>query len=665
MIRYGNGAGRSALFLLGCIVASANAATYSVFLADTQRGTFITRSDVSGVAETELRYSDRFGENVATSRFKLDERGVLRDLEIAGHDSYGRPIAERYAVTGKTSKWKSETDSGSSPVGAFYLPSQFDAEHLAAMTRALLASPNQAMDLLPHGRARAEAVASQTVTGPAGTKQVRLYFLHGLDVRPVSVWLDTDDVLFAAGNDRMSYILQGHESSRAMLLAQQAAASTERAIRIARQVRRVPAGPVAIRGADLFDPETRSLRHDVTVIVRNDLIETVGPRADVRIPADAEIVEAAGRTLLPGLIDMHVHIGNPEDAMLDLLAGVTTVRDLGGDDGRLRILTGQFESGELAGPRVVRVGVIEGGAPKTAGADDLANTPEQVRRAVDRFADNGYVQIKIYSSFKPELVPVAVAAAHARDLPVSGHIPAGMTMRQAVEAGFDEVHHANFWLLNFMGAEINAKTNTPVRFSAAAEHGHEIDPASDETRSFIELLRQRRTIIDPTLVIYENFFTAKAGEPAPSVAPFAARLPPILARRYLRSGLADNPVAAKTYAESFRRLSQLLKQIYDAGVTIVPGTDDFFSMGLARELELYVAAGVPTNEVLRMVTLGAAQVLKRDRQFGSVTPGKSADLVLIDGDPTRDIGNVRNTMLVMRSGAIYDPRALADVTGLK
>lgn len=653
------------LFVLSAIGAAQaeDAAVYTVFLGDSQRGTLTVQGNAQSI-ETSLLYTDRFGENRIDSRFSVDAGGLLQDLQISGRDSYGREIAERYATEGGRATWRNATDSGSGSHG-FYLPSKFDAEHLAAMARALLDAPQHSLDILPPGRARIERIGEETVSGSAGPKQVHLYFIHGLDVRPVPVWLDSGRRLFAAGNTRTSYVLQGYESARTALLARQTSASLDRAKRASKTVRRMPAVPVAFRGANLFDPVNGTVRKDVTVIVRNDVVETVGARAEVAIPADAEIVEARNRTLIPGLIDMHVHLGNPEDAMLDLLGGVTTVRDMGGDMEQLRLLAARFETGELAGPRVIKVGVIDGGAAQTAGAEDVAGTPLQIRRTIDRFADNGYVQIKLYSSFEPSLVPTAVAAARARGLRVSGHVPAGMSMREAVEVGFDEVHHANFWFLNFLGPEVNAKTNTPVRFSAVAQRGHELVLDSPEVLNFVELLRQRHTVVDPTLVIYENFFKAKRGQPAPSVASFASRLPPILARRYLNSGLADSPDTQRTYAASFERMSQMLKQVYDAGIVIVPGTDDFFSLGLVHELELYVAAGLPPAEVLRMVTSGAAAVLGRDRQFGTIEPGKSADLVLLEGDPTRDITRLRNPVLIMRSGAFYDPNALANATGLR
>lgn len=640
-----------------------DAATYSVFLGDSPRGELVVRRTVRG-GETSLSYTDRFGSNRIDSDFTLDTGGLLQELRIRGLDSYGRTIAESYRDDNGRAQWSNDTDSGSA-AHALYLPSKFDPEHLAVMARALLAAPHQSLDVLPAGRARVERVADETVQGPRGAITVHLYFVHGLDVRPVPLWLDTQRELFAAGNVRTSYVAQGYELARKQLLSRQTAASLERAVQATRTVRRAPSLPIVIRGANLFDAESQGVRRDVSIVVRNDIIEAVGPRAQINVPSDAEVIEARGRTVLPGLIDMHVHLGNPEDAMLDLLAGVTTVRDMGGDMEQLRTLSTRFDSGELAGPRIIKVGMIDGGAAQTAGSQDLAGSPEQIRRTIDRFADNGYVQIKLYSSFAPELVPVAVAAAHARGLRVSGHIPAGMTMREAVEAGFDEVHHANFWFLNFLGPEINAKTNTPVRFSAVAQHGHELDLQAPATRDFIELLRRRGTIVDPTLVIYENFFTAKRGVPAPSVASFAARLPPILLRRYLNSGLADGPDAERIHAASFARMAQMLRELHAAGISIVPGTDDFFSMGLGRELELYVAAGLPAPEVLRMATLGAAKVLGRERQFGSIEPGKYADLVLIDGDPTQDITKLHSPLLVMRGGALFEPRALANATGLR
>jgi imidazolonepropionase-like amidohydrolase len=375
------------------------------------------------------------------------------------------------------------------------------------------------------------------------------------------------------------------------------------------------------------------------------------------------VIDATGRTLLPGMWDMHVHITNSNDGLLDLMAGITTVRDMGDDMEVLKRLSDRFDRGELNGPHVLRAGLIDGTGPYQGPTKTLVSNAEEMRAAVKLYADAGYPQIKLYSSVKPELVPVAVEAAHARGLRVSGHVPAGMTMRQAVEAGYDEVQHANFWLLNFMSPEIVARTNTPTRFSDAYIQGREIDVNSPEVRDFIAFLKARHTVVDPTLVTFETMFTGQKGVQVKSYQPYADRLPPGMLRGGLSGGRGKTPEERAAYTESYRRMMQMLKLMHDAGVPVVNGTDGG-AFDYTRELALHVESGISPADVLYDSTLGSARVMGLDRDTGSIAPGKRADLVLIEGDPLTNIAAIRATRLVLKDGAVYDPAALGAAAGL-
>src|SRR5262249_3562069 len=285
------------------------------------------------------------------------------------------------------------------------------------------------------------------------------------------------------------------------------------------------------------------------------------------------------------------------------------------------------------------------------------------RAAVGRFADLGYQQIKIYSSVALDLVPVIVAAAHARGLRVSGHIPTGMNAAQAVRAGYDEIQHANFLFLNFLAGP-DDDTRTPLRFTRVAEKGASLDLASAPVTRFLDLLVARHTVLDPTLVAFEDLFNADPGELGAVLTPFVGRLPAQFERPG-NGGLPAPDGKRVTFRASQAAMGRLVKLAWDRGIPIVPGTDDLPGLPYPRELELYVAAGIPAPDVLALATLGAARVMKRDKVSGSIAAGKQADLVLVDGDPTRDISAVRNADLVVCRGAVYDPGKLYEATGMK
>jgi imidazolonepropionase-like amidohydrolase len=399
------------------------------------------------------------------------------------------------------------------------------------------------------------------------------------------------------------------------------------------------------------------------VVISGNRIAGVGPEGKVAVPKDAEIVDASGKTILPGLWDMHVHTSD-DDGLLHLAAGVTSVRDLANDTDELLLRRRRYDEGSLAGPRIVMAGIIDGPGPYAGPTKVLVSDVKEARAAVDRYADLGYVQIKIYSSVKPELVPAIVSEARARGLRVSGHVPAFMTAEEAVKDGFDEIQHANFLFLNFWGDTIK-DTRTPLRFTAVAEKAAALDLKSDRVQAFVRLLKEHRTVLDPTLNVFETMFTARKGSLDPAYASVAGRMPAQVRRGFLTGGLSVPDGMDATYRASFVAMLAMINMMHHAGITIVAGTDSLPGFGYERELELYGRAGIPAAEVLRIATLGAARVMKLDGELGSIEAGKLADVILVDGNPTESLGDLRRVSLVVKDGAVYDPEAILKSSGVR
>jgi imidazolonepropionase-like amidohydrolase len=360
---------------------------------------------------------------------------------------------------------------------------------------------------------------------------------------------------------------------------------------------------------------------------------------------------------------MHVHLHETEGT-LHLASGVTTVRDLGNDLDELTARAARYDAGTELGPRVLRAGLIDGPSPYTAGVGLVAGTAEQATAAVARYADAGYVQIKIYNSTPPALVPVIAAAAHARGLRVSGHVPVGMNAAEAIEAGYDELQHVNFLFLRFLAGP-GDDTRTQLRVTRVAERAADLDLDGPDVRKFLDLLVEHGTAIDPTLTVFHNMFTADPGDPDPVYAPYEARLPVQVARGSRGGGLAAHGDQRARFRASYAALLRMVKLAWDRKIPIVSGTDYFAGVSLPHELELYVQAGIPPADALAIATIGSARVMHAEREAGSIAAGKRADLVLIDGDPTRDISAVRNTSVVVCRGAIYDPAELFAAVGMR
>jgi len=243
-------------------------------------------------------------------------------------------------------------------------------------------------------------------------------------------------------------------------------------------------------------------------------------------------------------------------------------------------------------------------------------------------------------------------------------VPAFMTAQQFVEAGADEIQHINMLFLNFWFDEVK-DTRTPARFTAVAERAATLDLNSQRVQSFIRLLKDHHTVIDPTLTAFEGMFVDRPGKMSVSFAAVADRLPPQVRRNFLGGGLPVPEGKDALYRESQLATLRMTKLLYDSGIPIVAGTDDLAGFTLHRELELYVKAGIKPPEVLRIATLGAARVAHKDQELGSITPGKLADMVLVAGDPAQNISDVRHTALVIKDGSIYEPAALYKALGVK
>jgi imidazolonepropionase-like amidohydrolase len=649
---------RGSVAALALAAASAAGAADYVVLTSGEPSGAMTVDERDGGRDVSFRFNDRGRGPDVRSRVTVGADGTPTTLTVDGFDYYKLAVAERFERRGAIASWKAANDAGTSDATAFYLPGERTPEHLAVLARALLKASGGTLPLLPAGTARLAKLTERAVMLDGKKVPATLYAISGLGYSPSLVWLDSEGELLLEGDDWFTTVRQGLEPERKALLAVQRdtlAAATKAA---APKLMKKPASPVAITNVSLFDAKSRTMQRGMTVMVEGNRIAMVAPTAAASVPAGATIIDGHGKTLLPGLWDMHVHINDDADGLLHLASGITGVRDMGNNPDELALRIRNFDTMALAGPRIVAAGFIDGPGPLAGPLKVLASNPEQMRAHIADYAKRGYKQIKLYSSLDPTLVPVAIEAAHRHGMRLSGHIPAGMTMRQAVEAGYDEVQHLNFTALNFMGHEINAKTNGITRITAIAEHAHEIDPASPEVAEFVKLLKDRKVVVDPTFSLYENHLLGQPGTPNPTLAPVIDRLPPVVRRGSFGAGLARGEAEVARNARSYRTMQGLLKALHDGGVTIVPGTDAMPGFTLLRELELYEQAGIPRTDILYLATQGAAQVAGRGAELGSVEPGKLADLLLVDGAPDARMADVRNAALVIKDGVLFDPKAL-------
>jgi imidazolonepropionase-like amidohydrolase len=607
-----------------------------------------------GTRAATMEWNDRGRGPKLQMNLALDASGAPRALDVVGVDYYKAAVDEHLALRGDKLAWKNRGEAGEGPsgTGAFYVAFHAPPEADAVLARALLKRPDHALPLLPKGQARLEKGTDVTLTKGSEKVHVTRWDFLGVDLAPAPIWLDDDGELFGEVSEWFAVVRAGWAEKVPELIADQTAAENTRLEKDTKALAHAPpAAGLAIVNARIFDAEKKTTQLG-TILVKGDRIVAVGPAKAVKVPAGTETLDAAGKTVIPGLWDMHAHV-SPLDGPLDVAAGVTTVRDLGNDVAVVKRLRDAWDSGKAVGPRVVAAGLIDGRGPYQAPTKVFADTEEEAKAQVDMYAAAGCVQLKIYSSIKPALVPALVAAAHARKMRVSGHVPSGMNATDAVNAGFDELQHMNFLFLNFL-AKNDEDTRTPLRFTRVADKGNTIDPSQANVKAFIKLLAQKKIVVDATDNIFEAMFTDRAGKVPEWAARVEGRLP-VLTRRGLLSGglpLADDGADAR-YKESFAAVLKMTKALFDAGVPLVAGTDAFAGFALHRELELYAKAGIPAGDVLTLATLGAAKVMKKDKELGSITAGKYADLAIVDGKPDQDILDIEKVTTTIKGGVVF------------
>jgi cytosine/adenosine deaminase-related metal-dependent hydrolase len=297
--------------------------------------------------------------------------------------------------------------------------------------------------VLPSGQATIRKLQSVPVEAAGQKRTATLYEIGGLGFTPNYIWLDEDQQFLAITYGPDSLVRKGFEPAVSQLRESQRQAEIARASELAKAFSHKPSGGLVISNVTLFDSSTGKPLANQRVTVRGERITSVEPDDGRPTPVGSQVIDGRGKMLLPGLWDMHAHLF-PEDAFLDIAAGVTTVRDLANSIEELGKLRQQIQDGTQIGPRVVLAGFIDGPGPFEGPVKVLAATPEEARQRVDRYADLGYVQIKIYSSVKPELVPIIAEEAHKRGMRVSGHVPSGMIAEQFVRDGADEIQHMNY-----------------------------------------------------------------------------------------------------------------------------------------------------------------------------------------------------------------------------
>lgn len=643
-----------------------NATIWLQVIDKTPSGQDAVWTSPDGAVNEFYQFNDRGRGPKTYSTYRLDSRGIVTFEETKGVDYMKNPVNETFSLKDGTATWKNQAEDGhqDNSAGRYFVDLDGGPTSSALFVKALLMNGNK-VSLLPGGEATLREL--KTVPVEAGGKKLSatLFAVDGLSFTPNYVWLDNQHNFFAAVYGWSGLVREGYESTINELYKVQEQVQSERASELAKQLIHHPSGDLVIENVAVFDSVNAREVPSQRVTVRGDRIVSVEAESGQATTANAQVIDGRGKMLLPGLWDMHQHIF-PDLGLFDIASGITTARDLANSIDDLNKLKKHIEQGEQIGPRIILAGFIDGPGPFEGPVKVLAATPEEARERVDHYADLGYVQIKIYSSVKPELVPVIADEAHRRGLRVSGHVPSGMIAEQFVRDGADEIQHMNFIMLNFMPDV--AETRTPARFTEPGKRSAGLDLSSAQVTQFISFLKDHHTVIDPTIAIWEATYTDRPGK-VPMIDAYMFDRLPLQVQRSLKTAGQALPVpdtaTDQLYRASYANFVRMLKKLYDNGITIVAGTDQGSGYALDRELEIYNQSGIPAAEVLRIATLTGAQVMKRDNELGSITPGKLADMILVSGDPTTNISDIRKVDTVIKGGAVMYPKELYSAIGVR
>jgi hypothetical protein len=613
-------------------------------------------------------------------RMSMSLRGwVTEDDELVTPGPDGRPTAivirgftdqgeatEDYNVDANgVAHWKTVIDEGSAPLGNKRY-STYGGPWLAGDQdiEALVAAGDKGIDLLPSGHASISIGQPVQIDGPQGPKTVKLAFIKGFGFSPSPIWLDSDNHFFANAGV-ISLLPEGYEKVGPKLKDIQDAATSAMVRDIAHQFLS-PANrtPTLVDHVLMFDSVAGKYLPNRAVLIADGKVAAVGTAGSIKAPAVATVIDGRGKTLLPGLWDSHQHVGDDWNLLQNVATGMTNYRSPGSlIDDALSIYK-RRAAGDLLAPDGKISVIIDRKDPLAAQGALTVSSEAETIAAVDKIKAAGLWGAKFYTSMNPAWIKPGAAEAHRLGLHVHGHIPAGMRPLDAVRAGYDEITHINFIMMQAMPQEVVDKANTAARLEGPAKYGKDVDLDSPAMRAFYSELSKRKTIVDPTLTVWEPLMTSDGTSISPEYAPFADIAPPAVARGWKIGGYPlFGGLTRDDFKKSFDKMVGLVGKLHQAGVRIVAGTDGY-GLELIRELELYQKAGLSNAEALQTATIIPARMTSMDARVGSIAKGKTADIILVDGDVSKDLHNLHHLETVFLDGYRLDGQKLREASGL-
>jgi imidazolonepropionase-like amidohydrolase len=587
-------------------------------------------------------------------KIALSEAGLPSSWEVDGNTTFGSKVSESFKVDEGQAHWKDAAGAGSAAADGQHLYAAQSASPwaLGLYARALLADGQSSMAAYPAGAITLEEGESVLLGEQGSLLNARAYAVGGLDLNPRYLLLDEQRQMVAFITPRLVLVRKGYEAEEQRLRGLAAQLSTQRMEKLQQETAKVFDAPVRIRNVRVFDPHTLALSPLSSVVFRGHKISSVQPADSPDTPGEVQI-DGQGGTLIAGMFEMHGHLSQ-EQGPLNLAAGITSVRDMGNANEVLDGLIERVERGEIAGTRVFRSGFIEGKSPFSSNNGILVESQDAAIAAVRWYAARGYWQVKLYNSMTPAWAPAIVAEAHRLGLRVAGHVPAFGNADGMLDAGYDELTHINQIMLGWV-LKADEDTRSLLRFTAMKRFVN-LDLESDTVQATLKRMTSRGVAVEPTIAIHEAGMLGRDGQIPVGQASYLQHMPIGYQRDARQAWFAiDSADDDRQYRAAFAKIMDTLRLMHQRGVLLVPGTDLGGSFAYHRELELFQQLGLSPAQVLRRATWDMAKHLGTEQSLGSIEARKLADFFIVDGDPTQDLGVLKQVRLVVKDGAVYAP----------
>jgi imidazolonepropionase-like amidohydrolase len=439
-------------------------------------------------------------------------------------------------------------------------------------------------------------------------------------------------------------------------------------------------GPISITGAQeqitvieggtLIDGTGSRPIENAVVVVRGNRIAAAGKKGQVSYPVGARVIRADGKFILPGLIDAHVHY-HEWQGELHLAHGVTSVKDTGNPVEWLEELSRAISDGRTAGPRLFYTGNSLTSPPATKDHHIGLVDAEMGRRALRILKQHGAVAGKVHQQITPELLRAVAEEAHRLGLPVTGHLRR-IGAREAALAGIDGLEHSTGIPRSAGPKPDLLKTDDPENDLVGYydDLNEAADMLEEKFAPLVRLLVEKKVAIIPTLITWFRVTSARRAEYAREDAAFANMgalkyVPGGVREIWQTSAIYEPPSAAdlERFNRAYLKMSRFLKMFHDAGGTLIAGSATSVmvpGLSMHREMAMMVELGLSPREVIEMATRRNAVFMRKDKEIGTVSAGKLADIIVVDRNPLEEIKNIRRISLVMKDGEVVDTGYHAD-----